>query len=120
MKRHQLLLAAVLASSLIASAQPAPSPLDYTYGYWAGTWRRDPGLLDPALLCIESGYYGFQWNIKNPSKIHFGSLDDKVGYLQAGGMALERLRNLPEGKLEAEVKIVGRAYKMTHQPQMRA
>ena len=112
MKRHQLLLTALLASSLIASAQPAPSPLDYTYGYWSGTWRRDSGSTDLPRLCIESGYYGFQWDIKNPSKIRFGLLDDKVGYLQAGGMALERLQNLPEGELEAEIKIDGRTYKM--------
>ena len=113
MKRQQLLLTALLASSLIASAQPTPSPLDYTYGYWSGIWRRDPGSPDPALLCIESGHYGFQWNIKNPSNIRFGLLNDKAGYLQSGGAGLERLRNLPEGKLEAEVKIGSRTYKMT-------
>lgn len=113
MKHHLLLLAALLASSLIAGAQPLPSPLDYTYGYWSGIWRRDPGSTDPAVLCIESGYYGFQWDIKNPSQIRFGLLGDGMGYLQAGGMALERLRNLPEGQLEAEVKVDGRTYKVT-------
>lgn len=113
MTRLSLLLAALLATSTFTSAQPAPSPLDYTYGYWSGTWRRDPGSTDLPRLCIESGYYGFQWDIKNPSKIRFGLLDDKVGYLQAGGMALERLQNLPEGELEAEIKVDGRTYKMT-------
>ena len=118
MKRLPILLVAILTSSLLVSAEP--SPLDYTYGYWSGIWRRDPGSPDPALLCIESGHYGFQWNIKNPSNIRFGLLNDKAGYLQSGGTGLERLRNLPEGKLEAEVKTAGRADKMTHQPQMRA
>ena len=120
MKVRILILTSILFSTGLLSAAPTPSPLDYTYGYWAGTWRRDPGLPDPALLCIESGYYGFQWDIKNPSKIRFGLLDDKAGYLQAGGAGLKRLRNLPEGKLEAEVKIASRAYKITYPPQMRA
>lgn len=113
MKKLPLLLATLLATSPFASAQPTPSPLDYTYGYWSGTWRRDVVSADPSRLCIESGYYGFQWNIKNPRNIQFGILEDKVGYLQAGGMGLERLQNLPEGEFEAEVKIGGRSYKMT-------
>jgi len=113
MTRLPLLLAALLFTTTFTSAQPAPSPLDYTYGYWEGTWRRDPGTADPARLCIESGYYGFQWNITNPRGIRFGLLRDKADYLQAGGMALERLQNLPEGELEAEVKVGGKSYKMT-------
>jgi len=115
-KLHALLLAATLAGQILVAAPDTgnfQSPLDYTYGYWSGVWRQAASPSDPARLCIESGYYGFQWNIEKPTEVRFGLLQDKAGYREAGGMGLERLRNLPEGTLDAEVKVGGRTYKMT-------
>ncbi|MFM8981911.1 MAG: LamG domain-containing protein, partial [Spartobacteria bacterium] len=96
------------------SLAPAmPSPLDYTYGFWSGNWRRAPDKAEPDFLCIESGRYGLKWNIQNPRELRFGLLNDQVGYLQAGESGLNRLVDLPAAELEAEVRTDGRVYKMT-------
>jgi hypothetical protein len=89
------------------------SPLDYTYGFWSGNWRRPLGKTSPDILNIESGRYGLQWNIQNPRELHFGPLKDKADYRKAGKTGLERLRDLPPAELTAELRMGDRVYQMT-------
>ena len=111
MKALPLSLAGLLLFSSLVAAMP--SPLDYTYGFWSGNWRRAADKMEPDFLCIESGRYGLKWNVQNPREIRFGLIDDQAGYLQAAESGLKRLTELPAAELEAEVRIDGRVFKMT-------
>jgi hypothetical protein len=110
MKPLLLSLAGLLVFSSLMPAMP--SPLDYTYGFWLGNWRRAADKTEPDFLCIESGRYGLKWNMQNPRALSFGMLNDHAGYLQAAESGLKRLNDLPAAELEAEVRTEGRVFKM--------
>ena len=113
MRIPSLFIISSLALTSSITAGEFISPLDYTYGFWSENWRRTADKSSPDILNIESGRYGFQWNIQNPSDLRLGRLDDKADYRKAGESGLGRLQELPPAELTAELRIGDRIYRMT-------
>ncbi len=84
---------------------------DFSFGYWLNGWRKSPRDTSADILCIESGYFGFQLDVDDLASARFGLVDDDLDYLQALKAGAQRLQSLPPAELAIEIKVDGKTYR---------
>ncbi|WP_162030524.1 MULTISPECIES: hypothetical protein [unclassified Lentimonas] len=96
----------------LTSVETAPdlSERDYTFGYWLNGVRKNLDDSSPAILCLETGYYGFAIDLENLSEPQFGMFSDPLSYTEALAVGSERILGLTTGKLRVSIELEGVRY----------
>ena len=89
---------------------PNISERDYTFGYWLNGMRKSVDDLSPAILCLETGHFGFAIDLENLSEPRFGMFREAVSYTEALVGGSERVLALPKGKLRISIELDGVRY----------
>lgn len=84
---------------------------DYSFGYWINGWRKSPQDASPDVLCVETGYFGFMFDVDNLRHVRFGLLDDDSGYTEALEAGARRIQSLPPAELTIQLNVNGRVYR---------
>lgn len=103
------------AQTIVAEAQSLPpEPVisnDYSFSYWLNGMRKNHDDSSAAILCFETGQYGFTLDIEDFSQSSFGPYSDKLSYGQALASGAARLDTLEPAELAIELEINGEVYK---------
>ena len=87
------------------------NPRDFSFGYYLNGWRSRVSDAHRDILCYETGYYGFQLDVADLTRIRFGRLDDVMDYEAVLDAKTARMENLPEAELDISVIVDGMRYR---------
>lgn len=95
---------------MTAESETNLSAQDYTFGYWLNGIRKNPGDQTPAVLNIETGYYGFSIDLEELRAPQFGILRDQLSYDEALKAGAKRIEGLAKGQLNISLELDGVTY----------
>ena len=121
---HKITLLSLLVANVALGAQATsaksesqnttPEPVmsdDYSFSYWLNGMRKNPDDKSPAILCFETGHYGFTLDIEDFSQASFGNFSDGLSYTKALKLGATRMGSLKPAELVLELEIDGDVYK---------
>ena len=85
---------------------------DYTYGFWKNGFRKHADQKTQDVLCIETGYFGLQFDMAKPRQPKIGSINDQSNIVHSLGAGMSRLDKLPTGALSVELDHAGQTYRL--------
>ena len=120
---HQQQKSPVPVSSVSTPEEPSePTPAlvvpkwplserDYTFGYWLNGLRKHADDTSADVLCLESGYGGFQLDLADFSKAKFGRLNQAHDYSEALALGAERMEKLSDAEFVIELESKGKVFR---------
>ena len=87
------------------------SERDYTFGYWLNGLRKHADDTSADVLCLESGYGGFQLDLADFSKAKFGRFNQAHDYSEALALGAERMEKLSDAEFIIELESKGKVFR---------
>lgn len=84
---------------------------EHSFSYWLNGMRKSEDDTSAAVLCFETGYYGFSLDLENFEQTNFGRYDTALDYSEAMKAGATRLNELKPIELALEIESEGTVYR---------